>query len=321
MSSEAPLPSAKVWPLPAFLKHVPAAFDWLVDGLLAQSALSLLVAKQKIGKSTLIRCLAAAISGTRDKWMGRSIRTGTVLHYALEEGPRTVRNHYAEIEQISGANADRIFIVNAPPHHLQPNPLEHLDECIDKYLPDLVIIDTLFRFVKMPDGNEYGHVTERMQPLINLAHSNHPHIMVTHHAGKARGRERGDEILGSTGLGGSVDVNLYLQMNGNQRSLSAYGRDIEDFPDTILHMDENRWIEPMGTVGEVNAKLRSDEVRDAILDYLDQCGAHWQSGRDIRKGVGMKGQDVSTQLGHLNRLGDIQSRGDGTRNSPYEYKI
>ena len=321
MSSEAPLPSAKVWPLPAFLKHVPAAFNWLVDDLLAQSALSLLVAKQKIGKSTLIRCLAAAISGSRDTWMGRSIRTGTVLHYALEEGPRTVRNHYAEIEQISGANADRIFIVNAPPHHLQPNPLEHLDECIDKYLPDLVIIDTLFRFVKMPDGNEYGHVTERMQPLIDLAHSNHPHIMVTHHAGKARGRERGDEILGSTALGGSVDVSLSLQMDGNQRSLSAYGRDIEDFPATILHMDENRWIEPMGTVGAAKASARFAEVRDAIIDYMELHRDQWKSTAEVNEGVGMNRQPVLEQLRWLANQGDIDQRGTGRKNNPYEYRI
>ena len=316
-----PVSGAKVWRLDSFVNHVSPEIDWLVDDLLPMGGLSMLVAKPKVGKSTLARCLAAAISGSRDTWMGRKIITGRVLHLALEEGPRTIRGHYVEIAEASGLDMERIHIFNDPPHLLKPDPIEALDRYIDLFMPDLIIIDPLFRFLRMPEGNEYGQVSEKMQPLIDLAHLSTPHILAIHHAGKTRGRERGDEILGSTALGGSVDVSLSLQMDGNQRSLSAYGRDIEDFPATILHMDSNRWIEPMGTKAEARAKIRSEVLRESIITYLDGCSGRWQTIGQIQKGVGKKRQDVIQQLLYLTRLGDIEQRGDGLPGSPHEYKI
>lgn len=316
-----PKSGAKVWRLDNFVAQVSPGIDWLVDGLLPMSTLSLLVAKQKIGKSTAARCLAAAISGSHDTWMGRKIITGRVLHLALEEGPKTLRSHYVDIAEVSGLNMENIYIFNEPPHLLKPEPLEALDHYIDLLIPDLIIIDPLFRFLRMPDGNDYAQVTDRMQPLIDMAHQNVPHILAIHHAGKAKGRERGDEILGSTALGGSVDVNLSLQMDGNQRSLSAYGRDIAELEPTIISMDSNRWIEPAGTRAEAKAKARALDLNDAIFDHFDRFNGCWQTADKIQKGVGKNRQAVFEQLRWLTKQGDIQCKGDGGRHSPHEYKI
>lgn len=45
-----------------FLAEAPTEIDWLVDGLLPMGSVSLLVAKPKVGKSKLARCLTAAVA-------------------------------------------------------------------------------------------------------------------------------------------------------------------------------------------------------------------------------------------------------------------
>ena len=313
--------SAAIRRLSNLMKEIPPEIDWLVDGLLPKGALSLLVAKPKVGKSTLARCLAAVISGSRDTWLGRKVATGMVLHFTLEEGERTVIKHYNEIAQISGMNADDVGVFKDPPSELQPTPIEALRGAISLYKPILVIIDPLFRFMPVGDGNDYSAVSRSMQDLIDLAHSGSEHVLLVHHAGKVRGGDRGDEVLGSTALAGSVDVVMSMRMDGDQRSLSAFGRDIEDFPDTILGMDLNRWIEPKGTVSAAKASARFAEVRDAIIDYMEQHRDQWKSTAEVKEGVGMNRQPVLEQLRWLANQGDIDQRGSGRKNSPYEYRL
>ena len=186
-----PVSGAKLWTIKSFLEQIPDKLEFIVDGLLPTSALSLLSAKIKVGKSTFARGLAAAISGVRDKWMGREIINGKAIYVSLEEGQRTVGGHFAQIIDTPDPDNPRLWVFDDPPHQLGPDPLAQLDSWIDKILPNLVIIDPLFRFIKLQE--EYSQVTERMQDLIDLAHQGQAHIMLVHHANKSSGGDRGDE--------------------------------------------------------------------------------------------------------------------------------
>ena len=300
--------------------EVQAKIEYLVDGLLPKGALSLLVAKPKVGKSTLVRCLCAAISSWYcTHWMGRRILTGDVLHVVLEESGRTVIRHYDQIEQVSGMNDDAIAVVIDPAPSWQPDPVRNLAALMSLHKYALVVIDPLFRFTPVEDGNGYGIVSEQMQDLIDLAHSSDTHIMVLHHANKTSGGDRGDEVLGSTALAGSVDVIMSMRMSSNgQRSLYAYGRDIEDFPEVVLHMDENRWITPGETKAAEKAKARDEEIDEAILNWLQPHGEFWQMLKQIMPGVGMNRQAVLRGLARLTQRKEIQRREVGRR---YEYRI
>ena len=67
-----------------------------------------------------------------------------------------------------------------------------------------MIVDTLFRFVRVKDSNDYAVVTAALERLHALARASGTHLMAVDHAGKAE-RSGGDAVLGSTGLFAAVD--------------------------------------------------------------------------------------------------------------------
>ena len=76
--------------------------------------------------------------------------------------------------------------------------------------PVLIIIDPLFRFTRVKDGNDYAQVTQALEPLLRLARETRAHVLCVHHSGKTH-REDGDNILGSTAIFGSVDTLLTMK--------------------------------------------------------------------------------------------------------------
>jgi hypothetical protein len=66
---------------------------WVVENLLPSGGDSLLVAKPKVGKSTLARCLALAVA-RGNEFLGRKTSQGLVMYLALEEKRDEVRRHF-----------------------------------------------------------------------------------------------------------------------------------------------------------------------------------------------------------------------------------
>lgn len=64
--------------------------EWLWEGILPAGGLSLLVAKPKVGKTTLAFNLALAVAGGRD-FLGRKTKQSSVVYLALEEKRSEIR--------------------------------------------------------------------------------------------------------------------------------------------------------------------------------------------------------------------------------------
>jgi hypothetical protein len=116
--------------------HLPAGGD------------SLLGAKPKAGKSTTARGLALAVA-RGDDFLGCQTSQGTVFYLVLEEKRSEVKLHFAAM----GACADDpSFIFCAPS---PADGLSHLRAAAEKDNPAL-INGTLFKFIRMKDGNDYA---------------------------------------------------------------------------------------------------------------------------------------------------------------------
>ena len=190
--------------------------SWVVDDMLPVSGFSMMVAKPKVGKSTTVQCLAAAVVQGKP-FLGRAVQQGRVAYVALEEKRSEVLRHFRQMDLPKSAPLDI---------HTEPAPaqaLTRLREYIEEQKPALVIIDPLFLFVRFKDGNAYAEAVNQLDPVRALARETGCHILVTHHAKKVRGAG-GDEVLGSTGLFGAVDCLLSMKKSRTtqQRTLFQY---------------------------------------------------------------------------------------------------
>ena len=231
---------------------------YLVEGLLPMGGDSLCVAKPKVGKSTLARCLASAV-GRGDDWLGRRTTQGTVFYLALEEKRSEVRRHF---QAMGGRNDDPIFVFCATSPE---DGLSQLREAMKSEKPVLVIVDPLFRFVRVKDGNDYAAVTNALEPLHSLARETGAHVLAVHHLGKGE-RSGGDAVLGSTALFAAVDTLLIMKRSDRFRTLSSiqrYGTDLEEI--TLDYDEETRTL----SAGVARVDAEEIDAAKAILEFLE----------------------------------------------------
>jgi 5S rRNA maturation endonuclease (ribonuclease M5) len=280
---------------------------WLVEDHLPMGGDSLLVAKPKVGKSTLARCLALSVARGGD-FLGRRTTQGTVFYLALEEKRSEVKRHFRAM----GARADDPILIFCAPS--PADGLAQLRDAAQREKPVLIIVDPLFRFTKIKDGNDYAAVTNALEPLHAFARDCGAHVQAVHHAGK-RG-DGGDSVLGSTAIFAAVDTLLLMKRNDKYRTLSSiqrYGTDLEEI--TLEYDIESRTL----SAGVAKADADEAETARAIIDYLaTQLDA--VDERTIQGAIEGRTGVKSKALRRLVEEQRIRRTGSGKKGDPYLYK-
>ena len=202
---------------------------WLVDKRLPSAGLGLLAAKPKGGKSTTARVLALRVA-RGEPWLGFATTRGPVIYLALEEKRSEVRGHF---KALGATSAEPIFILCAT---APIDALARLRREAERRCPALIIVDTLFKLIRIDDGNDYALVTAALEPLLTLARETGSHVLAVHHLGKGE-RGDGDAILGSTAIFASVDTVLLLKRSARYRTLSSIQRYGDDLEEITLRLD------------------------------------------------------------------------------------
>jgi len=283
--------------------------NWLVEDHLPAGGDSLLVAKPKVGKSTLARCLALAVARAED-FLGFKTTQGPVFYLALEEKRSEVRRHF---QAMGAREADPIFIFCAPS---PADGLAQLRQAIKGRKPVLVIVDPLFRFVRVKDGNDYAAVTTALEPLHVLARESGAHVLAVHHEGKG-GRQGGDAVLGSTALFGSVDTLLIMKRGEKYRTLSSiqrYGTDLEEI--TLDYDEETRTL----SAGLARAEADQREAATAIVEFLSGQNEAIEENMIHESVEGRKAVKVKA-LRRAVKDGKITRTGSGTKRDVYRYSV
>ena len=308
-------PGREAWPLRSMweLRDLPdQELEWLVDELLPINGTSILVGPAKAGKSVLARNLGALVATGWGKWLGKHVKGGNVIHLSLDERRDTVMSHYRKLLDPEEEEMKRLIILTA----LQPRPTnirEYMQNAMSVHQPALVIVDTLFRFTRIDDGNDYAKVIAAMDNYTWLAESFDTHLMFIHHSNKYSLNPRikggrGAEILGSTALSACVDTVISLSMDGNQRQVYAYGRDNVDLEVVNIDMDENGAISMTGTKRAAD----EDTLRGDLITHL------WESGEELTslqlsKDLHKDKTSVIRALNNAMQDGDITMREDGRK--------
>lgn len=282
---------------------------WVVEGLLPAGGLSALVAKSKVGKSTLARCIALAVA-RGEPFLDRATTKGAVLYLALEESRRQVKAHF---EVLGATDADKIHV------YAGRAPVEALLElraAVSEYRPTLVVIDTLFRLTRVKDANDYAQVITALDPLLAVARELGVHVLVLHHSPKGDPRQTIDAALGSTAIAGTVDTMIVLRRTDRFRTLVTEQREGEGFPEEVtLDFDpETRWV----FLGPSRKTADEAEAAAAIVEWLktkaepvDESAIHeWVEGRKVTK---------QRAIRQLVEEGKVGRTGAGKKGNPYLY--
>lgn len=158
---------------------------------------TLLAAREKSGKSTLIGYIAAMVS-RGGPFLGDSCASGDVLIIGLEEFLGDVARRLRHFD----AAATHIHLVDGFVGDPRERPRELADH-IDAVDPVFVVIDSLAAYShgQVADDNNASQMTSVVQPLTDLAHSRGVALVIAAHARKQDGRSRG-----STAITAGVDV-------------------------------------------------------------------------------------------------------------------
>lgn len=307
ISSQNPLAAQGVKTLGELIQSQPQLPQFLVDGLLPSAGISILAGKPKDGKSTLVRQLIYCVAMGKD-FLNYPVKQGPVLYLALEESEYWVTKHFVDMGASSGAP---IHIVFAGKNNT------NLPMLIHKLNPALVVIDPLFLYVDVKDGNSYTEVYKEMGKLTSMAAHYQTHILTVHHMKK--GLSTGpDSMLGSQGLFGSVHTAIMFETRDNAtdrviHSKQKYGKHMKP---TAISFDESTGI--YTNSGSVQAQTEL-EVEVAIEDFIADAGGGVTQD-EIIAATKIKRQTVIEVLGRLSNS-TLGKSGLGVRGQPFKYSL
>lgn len=255
------------------LQHMDIPEPQFIIGGLIPVGLSLLAAKQKIGKSWLGLDLTLAVPLGGRAIGAVDVMQGSSLYLALEDTHKSLKKR---IRMLLGDElrwpAKARLETEWP--RLDQGGLAALERWIEE-TPDarLIVIDVLAK-VRAPRDKSRGDMYDEdyavMGPLKALADKYGIAIVVIHHARKSAAEDVFDEILGSAGLTGSSDATLLLKRSRTEADavLHVTGRSVDE-AQYALRFDKTRgqWT----LLGDAKEHAVSHERR-AILDLLEAEG-------------------------------------------------
>jgi putative DNA primase/helicase len=277
---------------------------WIWDGILPAGGMSLLVAKPKVGKTTLAFNLAVAVS-RGGEFLNRQTEQGSVVYLALEEKRGEIK------KKLTAAD-----ISDEPlSFHFGSAPIDamaQVEALIVETKAKLLVIDVLQKFCRLRDLNDYAIVTNALEPLMAAARKQGCHILLTHHAGKAD-RPDGDDILGSTGLLGGVDTSIHIKKRDRRRTLFTIQRYGDDVEETVIDLREDGSLNAVGSRQDVEI----EETKPLVLEALK--GGEALTITDLYERVEKNKSWVSKAVGLLVRDEQIYRSGSGKKKDAYKY--
>lgn len=290
---------------------------WLVPDLIPVDGTSLLVAKPKVGKSTLSRGLAVAIATGR-KFLDREVKQGPVM-YVMFPNEGTKREAHAEwtrLGVIPGGGEPLHFYYDKDWRIDKPEVMAYLAAEAAEIRPVLIVIDTLQGLVQASDLNDYSKVHKALEPIRALVETG-GHLMYVHHAGKSERIDMMDCSLGSQALTGSVEVVLVMARDTDEqkvRYLAARGRGVEMDPH-LLGVDEVTHEPNLGPSAE---KFVQESLALKIVAALNEL-AEPLKAEDLRLYLECKRGPLLKALKQLVADNAITLSGRGVRGDPRLY--
>lgn len=280
--------------------------EWLIDNLCITGGVSLLTGKPKSGKSTLARMMAVSIS-QGSSFLERKSVEGKVLYLALEEKRSELRKHFVLLQS---QRPESIYVHVGTFH----GGIAGIKELIKKINPALVVVDPLFRLLKIADINDYLLVSNAMENIIELARDTNVHLLLVHHQNKQR--EGSDGILGSTALFGAVDTAIIMRRVKEQSYISSRQRYGDDLSEVLINFTPEGRMFTLGESAEQSIHVKAELE---ILEYIENYAPVTEE--EITDNVRIATQVKRKVLRDLLEKGLIKRINQGGKAEPFQYLL
>jgi hypothetical protein len=279
------------------------------DGLIARGAITLIGAHPKAGKTTLL------VHACRE-WVQQNLR----VVYLSEDPPLVWRERVKQFPELQSLYLNDFTRVHP----------EKWVRAIRELEPDVVVVDTIRRFVPAKDENDSASVSVALAPLVDLQHHlPRTAIVLVHHTKKNLSTD-GEitDIAGSHAYTAEVDAIFLLapvRENKHQRILTPVaGRFWKFTPEPlVLELSESGTeYRVMGTVAEVLPITQAQNAKQKVLNAIQVLGK--ATADEVAEYLRASGEFVATShlrnmLGELVHDGKLLRTGDGKRGNPYIY--
>jgi DNA-binding transcriptional ArsR family regulator len=281
-----------------------------VDGLIARGTLTLLGAHPKAGKTTLL------IHACRE-WLQQNRR----VVYLSEDSRPVWRERVKRFPELSA------LILNAIP---RAHP-ENWARAVREQEPDIVIVDTIRRFMPPKDENDSASVSLALTPFVDLQQElPRTAIVLVHHTKKSLSSD-GEitDIAGSHAFTAEVDAILLLapvKEHKRQRVLTPIaGRLWNLSPEPlVLELSEDASeYRVVGTAGEVLPESHAQSTREKVLQAIRVLGEATRTEiEEYLREIGEKipERTIKHALLGLYEDGKVEREGKGTRAEPHVYR-
>lgn len=307
------------------IKATPAKPPCLVDDLLLSVGVSMITAKPKTGKSSLVRQLSVAVADGYE-FLGHGTTQGSVLYLSLEGPLGVIGDHLRRLQYTERKGTIHIVDERMPTNI--NSVLEKMELTLAS-LPDcrLVIIDPALKFLRLADSNKTDDVGPAVELLEVIAKKFALHIMMVLHSGKRVNEDPGDNALGSTGFRGGTDTNIFLVKQGTDRIMSTEQRWGTALEPTVLLFNaetgENRLGSSLDDIENAKRLSKERKTRDRVQTDLLAAVAELKSATQaqlLAKVTG-KGTTLLEALASLVENGMLEKSGTGSKGNPCVYRL
>jgi hypothetical protein len=290
--------------------------EWLVKGYVAEGSLTLLSAKVKMGKTTLVTHLVKAILADRPFLNARTKRTPVVY---LTEQPRVSFKVALQRANLTDERDLRILYFNRTIGTPWASVAAATAEECKRLSAKLLIVDTLAQFAGLvgDSENDSGALLEAIRPLQAIAGQGVGVLALSHD--RKSGGEVGDATRGSSALPGAADVVLSLRRpDGNSRKSLRVIQSLSRFSETpeelVIELTDGGYV----ALGE-KADVALQEAREAILGACPISEADALNLKDLCAAAKTTRQTGQRVLEEMVASGKVQRLGNGKRGDPFRY--
>ncbi|ANS03901.1 hypothetical protein [uncultured Mediterranean phage uvDeep-CGR2-AD3-C191] len=282
---------------------------WLLGEILGLSSFSILSAPPKAGKSTLARNLAFSVASGKD-FLGYPVTQGPVFYLHMEGSLDETADSFNRMGYTAQMEPIYTFSENIP-----DEALLKLEISVSDLKPVLILIDTIIKWTRSADVNDYSQMAAHLAPIEALARRHPVHIMGIHHAGKGGDRPAQERVLGSTSIAGGVDILLHLELRNEIRTLfSGDPRFGQKMPERVICLDENECAYSSGSRQEAEVRRMEEQIVLELLDNPD--GLNRRTITDYIEG---EYRNISKSLKNLKKNKRIHQTGKGVAGNPFVY--
>jgi replicative DNA helicase len=289
-----------------FVLENPPTVDWVIDGLAARDAVTIIAGHPKAGKTTFAAELAGA-NAMGANFLGKPTAGGSVLWIDLEQ-PRGLT------ASVLGAHC-----LPSAPVHVQWGTLPDLEAagafCQQQQI-NLVVVDSWTKARQgVDDANDEVETERAIQPWLDFARTYHVAVVFIHHLRKSEGEE-GLDVRGSGALAASVDIIVVFKRYAPKddtdvrRVLDVFSR--YGASKMVIERVDARY-RVCGTLGQVKRQAETAKVIAVLTEEM-------QTAEEIATASGeLSHSAVRTVLKQMAETGQAQRTGTGKRGDPFKY--